>query len=427
MAKNRTGETAREERAAKDHGDAAKPGRRVGLWLVGARGAISTCVVYGLAGLQQGLHGSVGVVTEQEPFDSLPLAHWGQWVLGGHDVCIRDFGSSAAELVRSGILSPELVAAATGEAAAFESRLRAGILDGPDVGLSDLNPESARRGGLSPRDQIAALRTDLEQFKQANELDRVVVVNVSSTEAARSAQPEWESLQAFEQALDDERPQPPSCLYAYAAFECGAGLVNFTPNVGASLPALQQMARERGLPHCGNDGKTGETLIKTALAPLFKSRALRVLSWQGYNILGNRDGQALADPIRREAKVRNKDEALRSILDDDRMHTHVGIDYVPSLGDWKTAWDFVHFEGFLGARMNLQFTWQGSDSALAAPLILDLARLVDFAAERGEAGVMEHTAAFFKSPLAGGTHDFHAQQDSLLAYANRILGRGEGR
>jgi myo-inositol-1-phosphate synthase len=171
------------------------------------------------------------------------------------------------------------------------------------------------------------------------------------------------------------------------------------------------------VPHCGNDGKTGETLVKTVLAPMFRARALKVLTWQGYNMLGNRDGEVLKEPAHRESKLRNKDEALRSILADPAVHTSVGIDFVPSLEDWKTAWDFIQFEGFLGARMSLQFTWTGSDSALAAPLVLDLVRLADLAAERGEGGVMEHTACFFKAPLGGGTHDFGHQFAELGRYA----------
>jgi len=153
------------------------------------------------------------------------------------------------------------------------------------------------------------------------------------------------------------------------------------------------------------------------LAPMFRARALRVLSWQGYNMLGNQDGAVLADPLHKETKVRGKDEALRAILGDERAHTHVGIDYVPSLRDWKTAWDFIHFEGFLGARMSLQFTWTGSDSALAAPLVIDLLRLVELAARRGESGALEHLACFFKAPLSAGVHDFSEQHRRLVEYA----------
>jgi myo-inositol-1-phosphate synthase len=247
-----------------------------------------------------------------------------------------------------------------------------------------------------------------------------VIVLVSSTEAVRDEQPEWADLEAFEQALDAGRAQPASVLYAYAALSSGRAFVNFTPNLGSSLPALRALAKARRVPHAGQDGKTGETLVKTVLAPMFHARALKVLAWQGYNMLGNRDGQVLEDPSHKAAKLRNKDEVLRDILGGD-FHSKVGIDYVPSLADWKTAWDFVHFEGFLGARMSLQFTWQGSDSALAAPLVLDLARLAAFAAAQGESGEMAHTACYFKAPLAGGTHDFHQQHARLLEYAARHL------
>ena len=152
---------------------------------------------------------------------------------------------------------------------------------------------------------------------------------------------------------------------------------------------------------------------------MFRARNLKVLAWQGYNMLGNRDGEILNEASHRQSKLVNKDDALRSILDDPNAHTHVGIDFVPSLSDWKTAWDFVHFEGFLGARMSLQFTWQGSDSALAAPLVMDLARLVALSLERGEVGVLGHLASFFKAPLSGGSHDFHAQFEALAAYARK--------
>jgi myo-inositol-1-phosphate synthase len=396
--------------------------RRVGVWLIGARGAVSTCVAYGLAGLQEGLLDTTGLVTARPPLDALELVAPEELVLGGCDVCRRPMTESAGELVKSGVLGPDLVEGAHVGASAFESRLRPGILDGADVGVADLDPESSRLGALAPREQIERIRADLTSFAAEERLSRVVVVNLASTEAFREGREDWRSLEAFESALDAGRSQPASMLYAYAALGAGHPFVNFTPSPGASIPALRELAREMRVPHCGNDGKTGETLIKTVLAPLFVARNLKVLGWQGYNMLGNRDGEVLADPLHRESKLRSKGDVLPSILGDQGVHTHVGIDYVPSLRDWKTAWDFVHFEGFLGARMSLQFTWMGSDSALAAPLILDLARLADFAAERGEHGEMTHTASFFKSPLCGGTHDFHAQFRRLVEYAARHAG-----
>lgn len=390
--------------------------RRVGVWLIGARGSIATCVAYGLAGLRSGMLEPTGLVTASEPLSSLALAPFDGLVLGGHDVCHRPLTQSAGELVQHGVLGAELVTASATAAVEFEARIRSGLLDAADVGVGHLDPESSRLGALAPREQIERLQHDLAAFASENELARVVVVNVASTEAHREMRAEWRSLAEFERALDAKAEQPASLIYAYAALAARHPFVNFTPSLGSSVPALRELARERRVPHCGNDGKTGETLVKTVLAPLFVARRLRVLSWQGYNMLGNRDGENLSDPLHREAKLRSKDDALRSLLGDANVHTKVGIDYVPSLRDWKTAWDFVHFEGFLGARMSLQFTWQGSDSALAAPLILDLARLADFAAESGEFGDMPHTASFFKSPLCGGTHDFHAQFQRLIEY-----------
>ncbi len=391
---------------------------RLGLWLVGARGAISTCVAYGLAGLRMGMIEPLGLGTEQPPLSGLGLVDLEDIVLGGHDVCARDLSRSAGELVSAGILPADLVGASSQDASAYEACIRPGILDGPDVGMGDLDPRSAQLGSLAPREQIAALQADWDEFEKVGGQERTVVVNLASTEAERSEQAAWADLDELEAALDRGDEQPASLLYAYAALSSGRPFVNFTPSIGSGPPALRALAEKHGVPHCGSDGKTGETLVKTAMAPMFAARALRVLSWQGYNMLGNRDGEVLRDPAHAQAKLRNKDEVLRSILDASHgMHSQVAIDYVPSLGDWKTAWDFVHFEGFLGARMSLQFTWSGSDSALAAPLILDLARLADLSARRGEGGLMTHTACYFKAPLGGGTHDFHRQYAELLAYA----------
>lgn len=391
--------------------------RKVGLWLIGGRGSVSTCVVYGLAGLRAGWLEPTGLATTQGPLAGLDLVGFDEIVPAGHDVCRRGMTESAGELVQSNILPQDLVTLAAPEAAAYEARLRPGILDDADVGFADLDPESARLGGLSPREKIARISADFADFARSEKLERLIVVHLASTEAFRPPQDSWRKLAAFEIALDQGISPPASCLYAYAALSAGHPYVNFTPSPGSSIPALCELARARRVPHCGSDGKTGETLLKTVLAPMFVARALKVRAWQGYNMLGNRDGEVLADPMHKEAKLRNKNDALRSILGDESAHTHVGIDYVPSLDDWKTAFDLIHFEGFLKTRMTLSFTWTASDSALASPLVIDLARLADFAARAGEGGEMLHTASFFKSPIGGGTHDFHAQFARLMEYA----------
>ena len=411
-------------------------GERVGLWLVGARGAIATSVAYGVLGLRRGLVAPTGVPTLSPPLDALDLVPLDAIVLGGHDVCTRDLSRAAGELVAAGILDADLVASVSDDASRYEAAIRPGILDAVDPGFADLDPRAADLGARAPRDQVNAIRADIDAFASDNDLDRVVVVSLISVEAATAPQTAWDSIEGLEAAIDSGVSQPASVLYAYAAITSSRPYVNFTPNIGASIPALVTLSDRLGVPIAGSDGKTGETLVKTVLAPMFRARALRVLAWQGYNMLGNRDGEVLKEPSHREAKLRSKDEALRSILRsggversdlDGDLHTKVAIDYVPSLGDWKTAWDFIHFEGFLGAKMSLQFTWTGCDSALAAPLVIDLARLVAFASKRGEGGVQEHLACYFKSPQiadrgagqGADLHNFHKQIETLYRYVDQ--------
>jgi myo-inositol-1-phosphate synthase len=260
-------------------------------------------------------------------------------------------------------------------------------------------------------------------------LDQVVIVNVASTEPAAARRPEQGSLDRLEAALAKGEPDvlPVSSLYAFAAIESGHPYVNFTPSTGAAVPALEQLAERSCVPVAGRDGKTGETLMKTVLAPMFADRNLRLLSWVGHNILGNLDGQVLSDPRNKEPKVRSKDQVIGDIVGYP-VQTHTSIEYIESLDDWKTAWDHIHFQGFLGVRMSLQFTWQGCDSALAAPLVLDLARLALFAQRRGESGILKHLACFFKSPMGVVEQDFFRQFELLhdyVASSRRQNTRGE--
>ena len=162
--------------------------------------------------------------------------------------------------------------------------------------------------------------------------------------------------------------------------------MDFTPSVGARLPAIEALAEAHEVPLAGSDGKTGETFMKSALAPAFAARALKVRSWAGMNLLGGGDGAALADPERAQSKLDSKGRLLEEILGYP-VEAPIHIEDVRDMGEWKTAWDHIVFEGFLGVRMKLQFTWEGCDSALAAPLLLDLIRLLALALERGERGV----------------------------------------
>jgi myo-inositol-1-phosphate synthase len=248
----------------------------------------------------------------------------------------------------------------------------------------------------------------------------VIVVNVASTEPSgdTSKLPErWDQLS--KQIADSSCSSlPASSLYAIAALDLGMPFVNFTPSLGAAPAAIQDLAVQRNTCHAGQDGKTGETLLKSVLAPMFAARNLEVLSWVGHNIFGNLDGLVLDDPANKAAKIKSKDQLVGNILGYDPQ-TLVSIEYIQSLGDWKTAWDHIHFRGFLGTPMTLQFIWQGCDSLLAAPLVLDLIRFVELANRRGEVGVLAQLASFFKSPLGIKEHDFSRQFSLLLGWAER--------
>lgn len=213
---------------------------------------------------------------------------------------------------------------------------------------------------------------------------------------------------------------PPSSLYAAAALRAGCPYVNFTPSTGLHHPALAPLAASSAVPYAGRDGKTGQTLLRSVLGPMFAQRALDVRAWSGANLLGGGDGASLADPAAAAAKNAGKERVLTDTLGG-TPEGEVHIDDVPALGDWKTAWDHIAFDGFLGTRMILQTIWQGCDSALAAPLVLDLARLTARAHERGLTGPLTELAFFFKDPVGDAPAAALAEQyAALLGFAKRL-------
>lgn len=359
---------------------------RTGIWLVGARGSVATTTVVGAAALRAGLVPATGCVSALEAFDGVPLPGFDELVFGGHDVVGTGLVKRAEQLAEAGVVPRGLPGVLTAELDAADAEIRPA-------------PPGTEEGGDGTPDQASAagaIVADLTGFRERLGLDRVVVVNVSSTQ-----------------------PLPVSSLYAYAALRAGCAFVDFTPSTGARLPALDELAREQGLPYAGSDGKTGETLVKSVLAPMFARRALRVRSWSGTNLLGGGDGATLADPERVVSKNASKGLVLEAELGH-AVEGGVHIHHVPDLGEWKTAWDHVTFEGFLGARMTLQFTWQGCDSSLAAPLVLDLARFMALAHRAGVAGPVPELGFFFKDPVGSAEHDLAAQYASLAAWARSV-------
>jgi myo-inositol-1-phosphate synthase len=379
-----------------------------GLWLIGARGSVATTAVVGLLALRAKLVEPIGCVTERPEFAGVPLSTWDEIVVGGHDIVHTPLEKRAEQLAGAGLVPHRVLSAVAGGLRAVDAHIRDGYHPASHSGCQS--------------SAVERLMGDLVAFRAAHGLDRVVVVNVSSTEPPVPSVPEHESLALLEEALSDPARAvlPPSSLMAYAAFSAGCAFVDFTPSPGVRLPALHELAIAKGVPYAGSDGKTGETLLRTVLAPMFTSRALRVRSWAGTNLLGGGDGANLGDPDQARGKLESKARGLAALLGEG-VTAPLHIDNVPDLGEQKTAWDHVSFEGFLGARMNLQFTWTGLDSSLAAPLILDLTRLVSAAHAAGQSGPLASLAFFFKDPVATDEHRFAQQTEMLSSWARALI------
>jgi myo-inositol-1-phosphate synthase len=402
---------------------------RIGIWFIGARGGVAATASLGLLAMQKGLTGAQGLVSALPQFANLDFTDWSSFVIGGHEIR----GGSLCDTVDrlradSRVLDTSVVDVCRLDLNAIDVRICPGTLTNCGTTISGLaGPSMNKFTGERAAETVCRLVRDLRAFQLTAKLDGVVVVNVASTEpvADIASLPErWDELEQFLER-SPATALPASSLYAIAAFNLRMPYINFTPSLGASLPAVQQLAEQRGTCHAGQDGKTGETLLKSVLAPMFAARNLEVLSWVGHNIFGNMDGQVLDDPANKAAKLKSKDQLVGSILGYDPQ-TLVSIEYIRSLGDWKTAWDHIHFRGFLGTPMTLQFTWQGCDSLLAAPLVLDLVRFVELSRRRGEVGLLTHLGSFFKQPLGLAEHDF-SRQFSLLCDWAREKPRSESR
>jgi myo-inositol-1-phosphate synthase len=362
---------------------------RIGVWFIGARGSVATTAITGCAAVAAGLQPATGMVTATAAFAGSGLPALSSLVFGGHDKADCPLPKRAEALTAAGVLPHGLASAVNAELMAADKEIRPG---GPQPG--DIRDDD---------ELIAAFTRDIVDFSTRTAVARTVVVNVSSTEPLPApGQPRL----------------PASSLYAAAAVEAGCSYVNFTPSTGMRTAGLTKAAETRGIPHAGRDGKTGQTLLRSVLAPMFVQRALTVRAWSGTNLLGGGDGAALADPAAAAAKNAGKERVLADNLGavpEGEIH----IDEVPALGDWKTAWDHIAFDGFLGTRMILQTIWQGCDSALAAPLVLDLARLVSRAHEAGLSGPLPELGFYFKDP-DGTPAALPEQYAELVAFAARL-------
>ena len=414
-------------------------GKKTGIWVVGAWGGVAATVAVGLLAMAQRKVKPWGLTTELPQFTDVPMPEWSDFVLGGCEIRQSSYAQATEELVRQNALNASVVASVADDLKELDGNIRPSFLQHSGAVVENMADWMGEVSGTTARDMITAMQADMDCFKDDHDLDHLIVVNLMSTEPfctyfqwerlgelptedLQQRQAQWQHWDAMASLLDlpvEECPLPASTLYAIATLELGYDFLNFTPSLGATPPALHELARSMNARTMGNDGKTGETLMKSVLAPMFAHRNLEVMSWVGHNILGNRDGAALDDPLNKATKLNSKSHLLSQILGYD-PEMLVSIEYIKSLGDWKTAWDHIHFRGFLGTPMTLQFTWQGCDSLLAAPLVLDLVRLTQLARMRGFTGKMDFLSCFFKSPVGIEEQNFERQFAMLEAWLKEV-------
>jgi myo-inositol-1-phosphate synthase len=392
--------------------DIAPAGGRMGVLLVGL-GAVSTTTIAGVLAIRKGFARPIGSLTQMGTVrlgkrtegrspkisDVVPLTSLDDLVFGGWDIFEDDCYAAART---AGVIDPSLLERVRPELeqirpwpAVFDQRY-VKRLDGPNV-----------KKGRNKKDLAEQVVADIQRFKAEHSLDRLVMVWCGSTEVYMTESPVHQTIESFEQGLEENDPAiPSSMVYAYAAIREGIPYANAAPNLTADVPALVSLALKTRTPLAGKDLKTGQTLIKTIVAPGLKARLLGVQGWYSTNILGNRDGEVLDDP----ESFKTKEESKKSVLDyifqaqlypelyEDLCHV-VRINYYPPRGDNKEGWDNIDLVGWLGYPMQLKINFLCRDSILAAPIVLDVALFLDLARRANMYGIQEWLSFYFKSPV----------------------------
>ena len=419
--------------------DIAPAQGKLGVMLVGL-GAVSTTFIAGVENVRRGTALPIGSLTQMGTIrlgkrterrapkikDFVPLADLRDLVFTAWDPIPDDAYTAArkAGVLEAQHLEPiaDVLKAITPLPAAFDRNYV--------KRLSGTNVKHAK----TKRELAEALRQDIRDFRQRSGADRLVMIWAASTEVFLTPGPAHQSLEAFEKAMACNDPAiAPSMLYAYAALMEGVPFANGAPNLTVDIPALERLAEERHVPIGGKDFKTGQTMMKTVLAPAFKARMLGVAGWYSTNILGNRDGEVLDDPESFKTKEESKLGVLEYILQPDQypelygnVFHKVRINYYPPRGDNKEGWDNIDIFGWLGYPMQIKVDFLCRDSILAAPIVLDLALFFDLAQRARLAGIQEWLSFYFKSPhTAPGLypeHDLFIQQTKLKNTLRWLMG-----
>jgi myo-inositol-1-phosphate synthase len=404
-------------------------------------GAVATTFIAGVESVRRGRSKPIGSLTQMATIrlgkrtenrsplikDFVPMAGLNDIVFGAWDPIADDAYTAAS---KAGVLTPEHLASVKDflstikpMSAAFESRF-----------VTRLTGVNNVKTGPTYRDIAEQLRADMRNFKTEHGCDRLVIVWCASTEAFIKPGPQHETIEAFEAAMaSNDLAIAPSMLYAYAALMENVPFCNGAPNLTVDLPCFLKLANDRGVPISGKDFKTGQTWMKTVIAPGLKARMLGLEGWYSTNILGNRDGEVLDDPASFKTKEESKLSVLHDILQPDvypdlyKDFAHVvRINYYPPRGDNKEGWDNIDIVGWMGYPMQIKVNFLCRDSILAAPIVLDLALFSDFAHRAGMKGIQEWLSFYYKSPMAAAglkpEHDLFIQQTKLKNTLRFLMG-----
>jgi myo-inositol-1-phosphate synthase len=403
-------------------------------------GAVATTFMAGVESIRRGLSKPIGSLTQMATIrlgkrtdnrsplikELVPLADLDDLVFGAWDPIADDALTAAC---KAGVLEQrdiEPIADFLREIkpmpAVFDNRY-----------VTRLHGDNVKRG-KTKRDLAEQLRQDIRDFKSRNRLDRVVAVWCASTETYIKPGPQHATIEQFEKAMErNDDAIAPSMLYAWACIMEGVPYANGAPNLAVDTLALMELANDRGVPISGKDFKTGQTWMKTVIAPGLKARMLGLAGWYSTNILGNRDGEVLDDPASFKTKEESKLSVLHTVLQPEiypdlyKDFSHVvRINYYPPRGDNKEGWDNIDIFGWMGYPMQIKVNFLCRDSILAAPIVLDLALFSDFAQRAGLKGIQEWLSFYYKSPMAAPSlqpeHDLFIQQTKLKNTLRHLMG-----
>ncbi len=401
-------------------------GKKLGIVFVGVNGAVSSTAIAGVHLMVKGLVPRIGMITEpgnpapgEKLTDFLQFRDLKDLVFGGWDLAFPNAYEAAKH---HGVLSHEMLDQVKPELEALKPW--------PAVFSGEYAANAKGENVVKVktfREELAILEKNILDFKKANDCDAVVMINLASTERYQDVIDCHKTLAAFEKALDaSDHAISPAMRYFYVANKLGVPFCNFAPSL-TNVPALEEHANEVRNPYCGMDGKTGQTLLKTALGAMFQVRNLKVIGWYSVNFLGNNDGLILDDPGSNKTKILSKAAVLDSIVGYRVENHQVHIHYYKPRGDAKEAWDNIDIGGFCGVPMQMKVNFLCQDSILAAPLAIDMVRLMDVAKAKGEKGIQRQMSLYFKSPYHSvgeqPQHDPFKQERMLLDWAKKVSGK----